>query len=168
MISLKTIRKFRCPFALCVILSITLVLGCDLLCDLGVISFELPQPALISESAGHSHEHEEEHPSTGHHDNHKPHDHGYAEHHHESPNEEGCCDDFTQQFYSSLVSTSGTQVSVVHAEFYKLISTLTFSDRVEISLTGTLPFNSKFEHRPNGPPGTSGQLIRVFINSFLI
>jgi hypothetical protein len=168
MISLKTIRKFRCPFGICVILSIALVMGCDFLCDLGVISFQLPQPSLVSESAVHSHEHGEGHPSTSHQDNPTSHDHASAEHRHESPNEKGCCDDYTQQFYSSLVSTSGTQVNIVQAEFYKLISTLTFIDRFEISLTGTLPFNSKFDHRPNGPPGYTGHSIRILFCSFLI
>jgi hypothetical protein len=169
MISIKTIRKLRCPFAICVILSIALVLGCDFLCDLGIVSFQLPQPPLVSESSSHNHEREDEHPSSGHQDNHKSHDHGSAEHHHESPNEEGCCDDFTRQFYSSLVSTSGTQVSVVHSAFYRLISTLTFVERIENnSITGTLPSNSKFEHRPNGPPGYSGHNIRVLFCSYLI
>ena len=168
MISLKTIRKFRCPFGICIILSIVLVFTCDFLCDLGVISFQSSESLPISETVDHHHEHGDKHSSAGHHDHHKSDEHKSAEHHHESPDKGGCCDDYTRQFYSSLVSTSGTYVSVVHSEFYKLISTLTFVDLINITLHGTLPCNSKFEHRPNGPPGISGRIIRVFINSFLI
>jgi hypothetical protein len=167
MIGLKTIRRFRCPFAACVILSIALVLGCDFLCDLGVVSFQLPRPSLVSESTGHHHK-DQNHSSSHHHgskDSHPSHDHGTAKHHHESTNEdEGCCDGLTRQFYSSLVSTTGALVSIVHKEAYKLISTLMFVDMNEISLTGNLPFTFIFEH----PPEHAGRAMRVLFCSFLI
>ncbi len=168
MISLKTIRKFRCPFAICITLSIALVLGCDLLCDLGLISFQLPQPSLVSESTIHSHDHEDEHHSSGNRDNQQSYDQESVKHHHESTNEEGCCGDLTQRFYSSLINAAGTQVSLVHAAVYKLITTITFVDLNESYLKEYLLFTSKFDHRPNGPPGYTGHRIRVLFCSFLI
>jgi hypothetical protein len=170
-IEFKTIREFRCPFGIGVILAIALVLGCDLLCDLGVVSFSPPQPSHHAADTGHSHK--EGHHSSDHHDSkahsHPPHDLDTAKHDHDSTNKDGgCCDDLTQQFYSSLVSTASGQVSIVHAEAYKLISTLMFVDVSKISLTGNLPFTSIFEHPPNGPPPQTGRTIRVLFCSFLI
>lgn len=166
MIGLRTVRKFRCPIAVCVILSIASVFGCDFLCDLGVVSFQLPQPSIISEASGHSHQHEGDHHSSG--PRHNQQSQESVNHHHESTNEESCCDDLTQRFYSSLVDAAGAHVIIIHAAVYKLINTFTYVDLNEINTDGKLTFNSKFEHPPNGPPGTSGQAIRVFINSFLI
>jgi hypothetical protein len=170
MTGLQTMRKFRCPFGICVILSIALVFGCDLLCDLGLVSISAPHPSPITVSSGHSHEDMDDDHSSNHHDSKKDsHDHGDAEHSHESTDEEGCCDDLTQQFYSSLVSTSGTQNTfLVHSEVHKLISILAVSDLIESSVEGNIPLRSKFEHKPNGPPGSTGQNIRVLYCSFLI
>ncbi len=168
MINIKKARKFSCPFAICIILSFALVLGCDFLCDLGIVSFQAPQPSLVAESSVHSHQHGDEHPTSTHRDNHKAPDLGSAEHHHESSNEEGCCNDLTQQFYSSLVNTAGTQVGLIQLEVYKLISILTFVDLNQISLKRNLLVLSKFEHPPNGPPGITGHGIRVLFCSILI
>lgn len=162
-------RKSRCPFGIGVILSIALVFGSDFLCDLGVVSFSVPHPSPASIS-GHSHEDMDDNHSSNHQDRKTDgHDHGDAEHSHESTDEEGCCDDLTQQFYSSLASTSGAQNSfLVHSEVHKLISILAFSDLIEVSATGYILLRSKFEHKPNGPPGSAGQNIRVLYCSFLI
>lgn len=170
MISLKTIRKFRCPFVICIVLSIALVFGCDFLCDLGVVSFSVPHPSPVAVSSGHSHEDMDDEHSSNHHDSKKDaHDHGDAEHSHESTDEEGCCDDLTQQFYSSLVSTSGAQNTfLVHSGVHKLINILAFGDLIEFGVKGNIPLRSKFEHKPNGPPGIVGQNIRVLYCSFLI
>jgi hypothetical protein len=146
-----------------------LVFGCDFLCDLGLISISAPHPVAVAISSGHSHEDTDDHHSSNHKDIKEDHDHGDAEHSHESTDEEGCCDDLTQQFYSSLVSTSGAQHTfLVQYEVHKLISILAFSDLIEFNVKGNIPLRSKFEHKPNGPPGFSGQNIRLLYCSFLI
>ena len=170
MMSFKTIRKFRCLLAIGVTLSISLIFGCGLLCDLGIISFPAPQPSVISESSEHSHQRGDEHHSSGHQDDGKdePHKHGSTEYHHDSPKEEGCCSDLTQQFYSTLVSSASAPIKVIHAEVYKLVSILTFGNLIEIKPKRDLSFRSKCEYRPHGPPGYTRNSTRVLFCSLLI
>lgn len=164
MISLKTLRKSGCPFAICIVASIAAVISCNFLCNVGLISFSRQSP--IEVITGHGHEHSHGHHTSGHQDTNSHHQ--AAEHHHESPNEEGCCDDLTQRFYSSLINATDAQVSLIHAEVYKLIGTITFIDLNEINLKGYLLFTSKFEYRPNGPPGYADHRIHILVCSFLI
>lgn len=164
MISLKTLRKSGCPFAICIVMSIAAVISCNFLCNVGLISFSRQSP--IEASTGHGHEQSQGHHTLGHQNAHSHHE--AAEHHHESPNEEGCCDDLTQRFYSSLVNAADVQVRLIHAEVYKLIGTITFMDLNEIHVKRYLLLASKFEHRPNGPPEYSGHRIRVLFCSLLI
>lgn len=166
MISLKAIRRFKCPFAICIVVAIASVVSCDLLCSLGLISFAKQSPITIS--TGHSHEHINDHHSSGKKSHQHSHDHEVVEHRHDSQNEEECCDDLTQRFYSSLINSTGSQLNLIHDEFHKLISTLTFFDLNEINPSVNLASTSKFDHKPNGPPGYSGFSIRVLFCSFLI
>jgi hypothetical protein len=152
----------------CIILSIASVFSCSFLCNLGLISFSHEEQPSISISTSHSHEHKGKHQPLGHQEKGHSHSHKSNHHHHNSQKEEGCCNDLTQQFYSSLVSTTGVQLSIIHAELYKLISTLTFVDLTEINLKAYLLVSSRFEHMPNGPPGYAGHRIRVLFCSFLI
>ncbi|CAN5430873.1 hypothetical protein BH09BAC3_BH09BAC3_06980 [soil metagenome] len=169
MTRLKIIRKFRCHTAICGILSLAIVLGCDLFCDLGLISFSFPKPATVS--AAHSHA-EDDH-SSGHHDdvepNHHDHDNSANADHSKSTDEEGCCDDLTQRFYTSLIKTSANNPVLVSQGVTRLLSPLFLGNVMETSTLA--PFNlvnAKFEHLPNSPPCISGQVKRVFISSFLI
>lgn len=169
MIRIKTIRKLRCHTAICGILSLAIVLGCDLFCDLGLISFSFPKPTVVSVS----HSHEEGDHSSGHHDDlelsHHDHDNSANADHSKSSDEEGCCDDLTQRFYSSLIKTSANNPVLVSLGVSRFLSPLFLGNVIENSTLA--PFNlidSKFQHLPNSPPGISGQARRVFISSFLI
>lgn len=165
MITLKTIRKFRCPFAVCVILSIAVVIGCDLLCDLGILSFSFPRPVQVTESSLHQDQHHASSHGNGH--NHHQHSHGPAAYGHEAESEdEDCCDDLTKKFYSSLTSqSSGT--SLIKIELFKVLSFISF-ESLDVVYTPLIIENIESWHLPNGPPGINGQLIRVLIRSFQI
>ena len=168
MTQLKTIRKFKCSITVCVVLSFALVMGCDLFCDLGLISFSFPRTVAVSVS----HNHEEGRHDSGHrHDkqhSHSAHDHNStADNQAESSEEEGCCDDLTQRFYSSLTSNTAINTALVPVQAFNVLAALSH-EHVPAVLLPINFVNTKFEHLPNGPPGTSGQVIRVFISSFLI
>ncbi len=166
MVQLKTIRKFKCPIAICGILAFAIVISCDLFCDLGLISFSFPQPAVIS--TGHDHEdHHAGHDQSRQH-NHVGHDHDpMANHHDQSSDEEGCCDDLTQRFYSSLTNSPANSTTLVHAQLFKVLSAL-FFEHASVVLNAIDLSHTKFQHLPNGPPGISGQVLRVLISSFQI
>lgn len=166
MVRLKTIRKFKCPIAICGLLAFAIVIGCDIFCDLGLISFSIPQPAVISTS----HDHDDHH--TGSHHQGSQHNHGHdhdpiANHHDQSSGEEGCCDDFTQRFYSSLTSNSINSLALIHAQSFKVLSSLEF-EHAPVVLNAIDLSHTEFQHLPNGPPGINGQVLRVLINSFQI
>lgn len=156
MVRLKTIRKFKCPIALCGIMVFAIVVGCDLFCDLGLISFSLPQRVVIS--AGHSHD-----------DNHNgDHDHGAkADHNSQSTDEENCCDDLTQRLYASLTNNTTSNTTPVYVQLFKVLSTLLF-EYAPVVLNPINLSHTKFQHLPNGPPGINGQVLRVLIRSFQI
>lgn len=167
MIRFSAIRKFKCPLALCVIVSFALVFGCDLLCDLGIISFSSTTPTVVT-TISHNHENEQGHhesSATGHDHN----SHSKGDKHHGSEAED-CCDDITQQFYSSLVSSSGTApASLIHAEGFKVISALALTDIFKVEFFKGLQVVSTYDHRSNGPPGGKvGQHIIILFCTFLI
>ena len=167
MVRLKTIRKFKCAIAIWGILAFVIVIGCDLFCDLGLISFSFPQPVVIS--ADHNHE---DHHSDGHHHgnqhNHGGHDQDpVTNHHDQSSDEEDCCDDLTQRFYASLRSNPTNNTALAHVQLFKVLSSLFFEDVPAFFIAINL-VHTEFQHLPHGPPGISGQVIRVLISSFLI
>lgn len=170
--SLSGIRKIKCPLAICVIVSFATVFGCDLLCALGVVSFSSSIPAAVS-TASHSHSHE------GDHDHHgkataasqDQNSHGHRSDKHNHDNEaENCCDNITQQFYSSLVTNSrGSLGSLIHAEAYRLIYTLTLLEVSKVESSKGLQVASSFDHYSNGPPGRkAGQHICILLSTFQI
>ena len=164
MIRLETIRKFRSPFGICIAFSVLAVIGCDLFCNLGLISFSFPRPQTVVVLSSHTHgDGDHHHGREGHHSRDQ-----HASSNHKSSEDKGCCNDRTQQFYSSLVNATNAQISFVHAEVFKLISTLIQCDLIEHNLLSTLSFSSKFAHKPNGPPGITGHVIRVLFCSFII
>ncbi|MBL7857238.1 MAG: hypothetical protein JNM57_06080 [Cyclobacteriaceae bacterium] len=171
MISFSAIRKIKCPLALCVIVSFALVFGCDLLCDLGIISFAPATPTVVAaNSHNHNHSHENEQgnhgsSATGH--DHNLHNHAGDRHGNEA---EDCCDDITQQFYSSLVSSSGGSFgSLIHAEAFKVICTFTLPNILKIESFKRLQVVSTYDHNSNGPPGGKvGQHIIILFCTFLI
>lgn len=169
MIRFSAIRKFKCPLALCVIVSIALVVGCDLLCDLGIISFSSSTSTVVT-TTSHNHENEQGHnksSATGH--DHNSHNHTGDKHDHGNAAED-CCDDFTQQFYSSLVSSSGASLgSLIHAEAFKLISAFTPSGIFKVEFFKGLQVVSTYDHHSNGPPGGRiRQRICILFCTFLI
>jgi len=169
MIRFSAIRKFKCPLALCVIVSFALVFGCDLLCDLGIISFSSTTPTVVT-TISQNHENEQGHhesSATGH--DHNSHSHSGDKHDHGNEAED-CCDDITQQFYSSLVSSSGASLgSLIHAEAFKLISTFTLTGIFKVESFKGLQVVSKFDHSSNGPPGGKvGPRICILFCTFLI
>jgi len=169
MIRFSAIRKIKCPLAICVIVSFALVFGCDLLCDLGIISFSATTPTVVT-TTSHNHENAQGHhgsSATGH-------DHNSLSHtgdkHDHSNEAEDCCDDITQQFYSSLVSSSGASLgSLIHAEAFKLIGTFTLPDIFRVESFKGLHVVSTYDHHSNGPPGGKvGQHIIILFCTFLI
>lgn len=172
MIHFSAIRKIKCPLALCVIVSFALVFGCDLLCGLGIISFSSPAPAVVTTTShNHSHENEQGHHGglvTAGHD-HNSHSHTGDKHSHDKEAKD-CCDDITQQFYSSLVSSSGASLgSLIHAEAFKLLSTFTFPDILRVESFKGLQVVSTYDYHSNGPPGGKvGQRICILFCTFLI
>lgn len=162
MTTLKTIRKFRCPFGICIVLSILIVLSCDFFCRVGIISFSEFRSRV--EVAPHHHG-----------DNHDSHHHGKQTaghiHKHKSKNPEssskGCCDDRTQQFYSSLGNPSIAHTDLVRVNDFHQIFVFTQNIIVNSYFQKRLLFSSKYDHQPTGPP-VSGNIIRVFVSSFLI
>ncbi|QLH32215.1 MAG: hypothetical protein HWD62_07040 [Cyclobacteriaceae bacterium] len=169
MIRFSAIRKFKCPLALCVIVSFALVFGCDLLCDLGIISFSSTTPTVVT-TISHNHENEQGHhesSATGH--DHNSHSHSGDKHDHGNEAED-CCDDITQQFYSSLVSSSGASLgSLIHAEAFKLISTFTLTGIFKVESFKGLQVVSTYDHHSNGPPGGRiRQRICILFCTFLI
>ena len=162
---MEAIRKLKCPLAICLILSFGIVIGCDVFCDFGLISFSFPQNVV---STGHNHE---DHHSGGHdHDiqhGHGGHDHGpMAEHHDQTPSGKDCCDDITNRFYSSLANTT-IYVGELHVQLFKVLSILYFGHLNLVSISFHLS-ETQFRYLPNGPPGLNGQLLRVLISSFQI
>lgn len=172
MIRFSAIRKFKCPLALCVIVSFALVFGCDLLCDLGIISFSPNTPTVVT-TTSHNHSNQN---VPGHHGgsataghDHNSHSHTGDKHDHGNEAED-CCDDITQQFYSSLVSSSGASLgSLIHAEAFKLIGTFTLPDIFKVESFKGLHVVSTYDHHSNGPPGGKvGQRICILFCTFLI
>lgn len=172
MIRFSAIRKFKCPLALCVIVSFALVFGCDLLCDLGIISFSANTPTVVT-TTSHNHSNQN---VPGHHGgsataghDHNSHSHTGDKHDHGNEAED-CCDDITQQFYSSLVSSSGASLgSLIQAEAFKLISTFTLHDIFKVESFKGLQVVSTYDHHSNGPPGGKvGQRICILFCTFLI
>ena len=167
MVRLKTIRKFKCPIALCGIIVFAVVVGCDLFCDLGLISFSIPQ--LTVTSSGHSHgDHHDDSHRQGKQHNHGDHDHGVkADHNSQSSDEENCCDDLTQRFYASLTNNTTNNTSPVQVQLFKVLFTLLF-EYAPIVINPIDLGHTKVQHLPNGPPGINGQVLRILINSFQI
>lgn len=164
MVQLKTIRKFKCPIAICGILALAIVISCNLFCDLGLISFS--RPAVSSTS----HDHNDLH-AGGHHQG-SEHNHGHdhdakANHHDQSSDKEGCCDDLTQRFYSSLTSSPTNNTTLVHVQLFKVLSML-FPEHSPVVFSAADLSHTEFYHLPNGPPGINGQVLRVLISSFQI
>lgn len=172
MIRFSAIRKFKCPLALCVIVSIALVFGCDLLCDLGIISFSAATPTVVTTTShNHGHENEQGHhgssATAGHNQN--PHTHTDDKHDHGNEAED-CCDDITQQFYSSLVSSSGASLgSLIQAEAFKLISAFTLPGIFKVESFKGLQVVSTYDHHSNAPPDRKvGHRICILFCTFLI
>lgn len=166
MIAFKTIRKFKCPFALCVILSIAAVIGCDLLCDLGILSLSFPKPGQVVASVQQQDHHHDAKPGNNH--SHHPHSHGPAAHGHDAESEdEDCCDDLTQKFYSSLANQSHSIKAFIQVELFKLIAAVS-PEWISGAYAPCVVENTESWHLPNGPPEIKGQTIRILIRSFLI
>lgn len=160
MITLGTIREFKRSIALIGVLSFATVYGCDLFCDLGIISFSFTQHPL-SEQHDHGDHHAAKH----------GHGHAIAEDQPATPQDEssesGCCDDLTNRFYSSLANQTGDHVATVSPHVFKVILTLNRHDEVFTQDFSSL-IVTRFDHPPNGPPAIPGRYLRVLINSFLI
>ncbi|HRJ29814.1 MAG TPA: hypothetical protein PLG85_08590 [Cyclobacteriaceae bacterium] len=152
--------------SVCVILSIVVVIACDHLCDLGILSFSFSKPALTAISTQYQ-EHRNA-ASHGNDHNHHAHDHSPSAHNHgdESENED-CCNDLTQKFYSSLANQSASTIEFVQVRLFKAL----FVIFLENNSTRYLPFsvaNPEPWHPPDGHLVINGQVIRVLIGSFLI
>lgn len=164
MVQLKTIRKFKCAISICGIFAFAIVFGCDLFCDLGLISFS--PPGVIF--AAHNHE---DHSSNDHQGGKQQpgnHQHSVVGNHlDQSSDEEGCCDDLTQRFYFSLSTTGLSYVALVHVQLLMVLSSLFFNLAPVVFTTINLR-HTEFQHLPNGPPGMNGNMLRVLISSFLI
>lgn len=173
MISLKTIRKFRCSLAGIVILSMVSVLSCDFLCDVGLISFQTVRPSRISKSTAHSHS-DKKH--TNHHhqnkaESHPSHDHGTGKHDHNATDKDGgCCDDLTRAFYSTLANAPSTLNSLGHSLELRLIKIFMLPCVLNENLLDNLTRFSPNNNHANGPPGLlhTGQYLRILLCTFLI
>ena len=156
--------------------SFAFVFGCDLLCNFGIISFSAPahtvvtiaypNDALDGEHAHHTHAHHTSSSTASHdHNSHKP-----TGDTHEPGDQEDCCDDITQQFYSSLVSSSGASLaSLIHAEAFKVISAFIKPDIFSVESIRGLHKVSTDDHHSNGPPGGKvGHHICILFCTFLI
>lgn len=171
MIRFSAIRKVKCPVALSVMVSFALVFGCDFLCDLEIISFSNNTLTVVTTvSRHHSHENEQGHhenPATSAH-HHNSHNHTGDKHDHDNKGDE-CCDDITQQFYSSLVSFSGaSKGSLIHAEAFKVISAFALPDIFKLKSFKGLQVASPCHYHANGPPGKGKQYIYILFCIFLI
>jgi hypothetical protein len=151
--------------------SFALVFGCDLLCDLGVVSFSRPAPAIVSNSPSHNHNHEngsDHHGSSAASGN----DHHSQSHKHgnDSNTADECCDDLTRQFYSTLVSSSGASTgSLIHASAFRLISALSLPDVFKVESFNSLRVASAYDHHSNAPPGGKvGRGLCIILSTFLI
>lgn len=166
MTNISTIRKIKCPLALCVIVSFVLVYGCDILCDLGVISFSLPNATVVSTTSP-QHATSHDHSGSGNHD-HKTHDHSTKHDHDAQQGSDECCDDLTQQFYSSLVNSPGN-ATLLLAEGFKLICIVTLPDISNLGAFKDLIVDFSYDNPSNGPPGLiQGQHLRILFCTFLI
>lgn len=159
MTQLETIRNHKKPIAIIYILSLTIVFGCNLLCDLDVISFSFTQHAEQSDHGDHH--------ATGQHHDQPMVEHESTVHQHDESSEENCCDDLTKRFYSSLTNQTANTLVVVPVQMFKIILTLSKTGRINNFNHENL-IVSKFYHLPHGPPDLKGRFVRVLINSFLI
>lgn len=173
MISLKTIRKFRCFLAGIVILSIASVLGCDFLCDVGLISFQTVSSSNEPKSVAHSHS-DKKH-SNHHHQNkaesHPSHDHGAGKHDHNATDKDGgCCDDLAQAFYSTLANAPSTLNGLDHSLSFRLIKIVTLPGLLTENLFNGLIVSSPNNNHANGPPELlhTGHYLRILLCTFLI
>ena len=173
MISLKTIRKFRCSLAGIVILSIASVLGCDFLCDVGLISFQAVSSSHELKSVTHTHSGKEH--SSHHHpneaDDHSSHNHDTGKHNHSTTDKDGgCCDDLTQAFYSTLANAPSTLNSLDHSLSPRLIKIVTLPYLLTGNLFNGLIVSSPNNNHANGPPELlhTGHYLRILLCTFLI
>lgn len=178
MAALKTIRKFKCPIALCGIMAFVIVVGCSVLCDLGLIPFASAQSAVVS--ASHQHDdhahndggHQGKQDDHGNHD-HNSHDHGNhhhdgaSDHHDQSPEDKDCCGDLTQRFYTSLTEGPTGAVKIAHVQLSKVLATL-FLEQAPVVIKPVNLSHVEFHHLANGPPGRNGQVLRILFRSFQI
>lgn len=169
MIRFSTIRKMKCPLALGVIISFALVFACDLLCDMGHISFAPTIPTVLSANSHNHHRHENEQDPHGSSTT-AGHDHNSHSHEGDKRKRGACCNDITQQFYSSLVSSSGASLgSLIHAEAFKVINAFILPDILRVGSFKGLQVISTYAHYSNGPPGGKvGQHIIILFCTFLI
>jgi hypothetical protein len=141
------------------------VIGCDLLCDLGILSFSFPKPGQIAASIQQQDHHHAAKPDNDH--SHHAHGHGQAAHGHGAESEdEDCCDDLTQRFYSSLTSQS-SGASLIQIELFKVLFVIPL-ESIGAAYNPLAIESVESWHLPNGPPEINGQTIRVLIRSFLI
>lgn len=173
MISLKTIRKFRCSLAGIVILFIASVLSCDFLCDVGLISFQGASSSHEPKSVAHSHS-DKKHANHHHQneaDDHSSHKHDTEKHNHNTTDKDGgCCDDLTQAFYSTLANTPSTLNSLDHSLSPRLIKIVTLPGLLNENLFNGLIVSSPNNNHANGPPGLlhTGHYLRILLCTFLI
>lgn len=178
MVTLKTIRQFKCPIALFGTMIFSIVVGCSVLCDLALIPFSSSpsffsashhQDAHSAHNASHQGKHQDDH--GGHdHNSHGHGDHGHAatnDHNDQSSNEGGCCEDLTQRFYSSLTESPTGTMQMNHVQAFNVLATL-FLERAPVALKPVEPIHIEFQHLANGPPGSNGQRLRILFSSFQI
>lgn len=173
MISLKTIRKFRCSLAGIVIVSIALVLGCDFLCDVGLISFQAVSSSRELKPVTHSHSGKRH--ANHHHqneaDDHSSHKHDTDKHDHNTTDKDGgCCDDLTQAFYSTLANAPSTLNSLDHSLSFRLIKIVTLPGLLTENLFNGLIISAPNSNHANGPPELlhTGHYLRILLCTFLI
>lgn len=167
MTGFSTIRKIKCPLGLCVILSFVLIYGCDILCDLGVISFNLPEAAVVSTSS-HHHEVGDDHSRIGNH-GHKTLDDGVKHDHNPKQSKDGCCDDLTQRFYSTLVNAPSNAIgALLHAEALKFIGVFVLIESNQPYTACHFLASRSFDHKPKGPPGYITRYYQIFLCTYII
>lgn len=150
MTGIAAIRKIRCPLALCVIVSISVVYGCSPLCDLGIITFSFRSNADVTESRTQKVKHE--HPGGSSNHAHKSHSHD-ANHEKPANGREDCCGDLTQQFYSSLGSATVSAFALVHGEGFRLLHKFAFPAAWRVGPFNCPVISSIYFSHANGPPG---------------
>lgn len=166
MTAISAIRKIRSPLALCVIVSISVVYRCGGLCDLGIITFSRRSNVDVAESKTLKMMNERQDHKSNH--AHKTHCHD-AEHEKPSHGREDCCEDLTQQFYSSLVNTTVSDFALLHREGFRLLHKSPFRDVWRVGSLDCPVLSSAYSSQANSPPGLrAANALLILFSTFVI